>query len=59
MATLFGLQPHSEARSIGNADRMRGNRRLFGRTTKKISPASWPDPNGLGSSVPSLAGGEQ
>jgi hypothetical protein len=36
MATLAGHQPDSSGRSIGNADRMHGNGRLFGRSTKKI-----------------------
>src|ERR1700730_15620734 len=41
---LRGHQPDSKDRSIGNADLMHGDWRLFGRTTKKIS---WSDPDGL------------
>jgi hypothetical protein len=47
MTPLQRHQPDSKDRSIGNADPMHGNWRLFGRTTKKISLASWPDPDGL------------
>jgi hypothetical protein len=40
MATLVEHRPDSKDRLIGEADRMHGNGRLFGRTTKKISPTS-------------------
>jgi hypothetical protein len=51
-ATLVEHRLDGKGRSIGDTDRMRGNRRLFGRTTKIISRTNWPDPDGLRDPVP-------
>src|ERR1700690_2807173 len=40
--------PDSKGRSIGYADRMQGNGRLFRSITKKISLMNWSDPDRRG-----------
>jgi hypothetical protein len=57
MASLVEHHPDSKDRLIGNADRMHGNRRLFGRSTKKISRNELARPRSAQgySSVPSSA----